>query len=395
MKSFTDLFIGRPVLAIVVSAVIVIAGLNAWRTLSVRQYPRSDNAVVSVSTVYVGASADVVRGFVTSAIERSIASVDGIEYVESKSLLGLSLVSARLKINYDTTKALVDITAKVNQVRNELPAEAEIPSIGVATADSDFAAAYLSFSSDTRTQSEITDYIVRSVQPRLAALQGVQEIQIFGARTYAMRVWLDPDRMAAHGVSPADVRAALAANNYLSAVGGTKGAFVQVNLTTNTDLHTQEEFSNLVIRQQNDTIVRLRDVAQVELGAEDYDTTVTMNGESTVFLGVQPLPTANTIEVVERVRADLEEIRRDLPNGIVADVAYDASEYVSDAIHEVEGTLIDTLLIVVIVIFLFLGSLRSVLVPVVAIPVSLIGGIFLMQAFGFTLNLLTLLAIVL
>ncbi|HEX6996551.1 MAG TPA: efflux RND transporter permease subunit [Gammaproteobacteria bacterium] len=395
MRTFTDLFVRRPVLAIVVSAVIVIAGLNAWRTLSVRQYPRSDNAVVNIATVYVGASAEVVRGFVTSAIERAIASVDGIEYVESKSLQGLSLVSARLEINYDTTKALVDITAKVNQVRNELPAEAEIPSITVATADSGFAAAYLSFTSKTRPQSEITDYIVRSVQPRLAALSGVQEIQIFGARTYAMRVWLDPVRMAAHGVSPADVRAALAANNYLAAVGSTKGALVQVNLTANTDLHTVEEFRQLVIRRENDTIVRLRDVADVELGAEDYDTTVTMNGQSTVFLGVQPLPDANTIEVVERVRADLEEIRRDLPDGIEAAVAYDASEYIRDAIAEVEGTLIDTLFIVVLVIFLFLGSVRSMLVPLVAIPVSLIGGIFLMQLFGFTLNLLTLLAIVL
>ena len=395
MKTFTDPFIGRPVLAIVVSVVIVIAGLNAWRTLSVRQYPRSDNAVVNVATVYVGASADVVRGFVTSAIERSIASVNGIEYVESKSLLGLSLVSARLKINYDTTKALVDITAKVNQVRNELPLEAEIPSISVATADSDFAAAYLSFSSKSRSQSEITDYIVRSVQPRLAALEGVQEIQVFGARTYAMRVWLDPDRMAAHGVSPADVRAALAANNYLAAVGSTKGSLVQVNLTTNTDLHDQEQFRQLVIRQENGTIVRLRDVAEVELGAEDYDTTVTMNGESTVFLGVLPLPTANTIEVVGRVAADIEQIRRDLPAGLEAAIVYDASEYVSNAISEVEGTLIDTLVIVVLVIFVFLGSARSVLVPVVAIPVSLIGSVFLMQMFGFTLNLLTLLAVVL
>jgi multidrug efflux pump len=375
--------------------VIVIAGLNAWRSLSVRQYPRSDNAVVNVSTVYVGASAEVVRGFVTSAIERSIASVDGIEYVESKSLLGLSLVSARLKINYDTTKALVDITAKVNQVRNELPAEAEIPAISVATADSGFAAAYLSFSSTTRSQSEITDFIVRSVQPRLAALAGVQEIQVYGARTYAMRVWLDPDRMAAHGVSPADVRSALEANNHLSAVGNTKGSLVQINLTANTDLHTVEEFRDLVVRRSGDTIVRLQDVADVELGAEDYDTSVTMNGDSTVFLGIQPLPTANTIEVVELVRADLEGIRRDLPSGIEASVAYDATEYIQDAINEVETTLVDTLVIVVLVIFLFLGSVRSVLVPVLAIPVSLIGGIFLMQLFGFTLNLLTLLAIVL
>lgn len=395
MKVITDLFVRRPVLAIVVNVVIVLAGLQAWSSLSVRQYPRSDNATVTIATVYVGASADVVRGFITTPIERSIASADGIDYVESKSLLGLSLVSARLKLNYDPTKALADITAKVNQVRNELPAEAEVPSIGVQSADSEFAAVYLSFSSDVMSQSQITDYLVRAVQPRLAALPGVQRTEIYGARTFAMRVWLDPARMAALNVSPREVRGALAANNYLAAVGSTKGAFVQVNLTANTDLHTPEQFEQLVIRQQNDTIVRLRDVADVELGAEDYDTRVRFNGQTAVFMGVFPLPVANTIEVVEHVRADLQGIRQDLPPGLAAAVAYDTSEYIDNAIHEVVDTLTDTLTIVVIVIFLFLGSFRSVLVPLVAIPVSLIGGIFLMQTFGFTLNLLTLLAIVL
>ncbi len=395
MTAFTDLFVRRPVLAIVVNVVIIIAGLQAWSSLSVRQYPRSENASVTVSTVYVGASADVVRGFVTTAIERSIASADGIDYVESKSLLGLSLVTARLKLNYDPTKALADITAKVNQVRNELPAESEVPSISVQSADSEFAAAYLSFSSDILSQSEITDYLVRAVQPRLAALEGVQRGEIFGARTFAMRIWLKPAHMAALNVSPAQVRAALAANNYLAAVGSTKGAFVQVNLTANTDLHTTEDFKQLVIRQENDTIVRLRDVADVELGAEDYDTEVRFNGQTAVFMGIHALPNANTIDVVERVRTELEAIKGDLPEGLEATIGYDTSEYISSAIREVVGTLTDTLIIVVIVIFLFLGSFRSVLVPVVAIPVSLIGGIFLMQAFGFTLNLLTLLAIVL
>src|SRR5215831_8816739 len=385
MKAFTDLFVRRPVLAIVINIVIVIAGLQAWRSLSVRQYPRSENASVTVATVYVGASAEVVRGFVTTAIERSIASADGIEYVESKSVLGLSLVTARLKLNYDPTKALADITAKVNQVRNELPPEAEVPSISVQSADSQFAAVYLSFSSDSLSQSEITDYLVRAIQPRLAALAGVQRGEIYGARTFAMRVWL----------KPAQVRAALAANNYLAAVGSTKGALVQVNLTANTDLHTAEQFKQLVIRRENDTIVRLQDVADVELGAEDYDTEVRFNGETAVFMGMFPLPNANTIEVVKRIRTEMTSIQKDLPQGLQASIAYDASEYISNAIHEVVGTLIDTLLIVVVVIFLFLGSFRSVLVPVVAIPVSLIGGIFLMQAFGFTLNLLTLLAIVL
>jgi multidrug efflux pump len=394
-KAFTDIFVRRPVLAVVVSVVILIAGIQAWSSLSIRQYPRSENATISIATVYVGASADVVRGFITTAIERAIASADGIDYVESKSLLGLSLVNARLKLNYDATKALADITAKVNEVRNQLPAEAEVPAISVASADSFIAAAYLSFSSSTLNQSQITDYVVRSIQPRLAAVAGVQRVDIYGARTFAMRVWMKPDRMAALNISPAQVRAALAANNYLAAVGNTKGSMVQVNLTANTDLHTVEEFRQLVVKQANDTMVRLQDVAEVELGAEDYDTEVRFDGQAAVFAAIFPLPNANTIEVVGRVRTELEAIKQDLPRGLEAMIGYDASEYISNAIHEVLVTLTDTLLIVVLVIYLFLGSVRSVIVPVVAIPVSLIGGIFLMQTFGFTLNLLTLLAIVL
>ncbi|MBU6951385.1 efflux RND transporter permease subunit [Hahella sp. HN01] len=395
MKAFTDIFVRRPVLALVVNIVIIIAGVQAWNSLSVRQYPQSENASVTVATTYVGASADVVRGFVTTAIERAIASADGVDYIESKSMLGLSLVTARLKLNYDPTKALADITAKVNQVRNELPAGSELPAISVQSADSEFAAAYLSFWSESLSQSEITDYLVRVVQPRLAALSGVQRADIFGARTFAMRIWLKPDHMAALNISPAQVNAALAANNYLAPVGSTKGSFVQTYLTANTDLHTVEQFKELVIRQENDTIIRLQDIADVELGAEEYDTEVSFNGQTAVFMGIFPLPSANTIEVVERVRKDLEAIKEDLPPGLQGGIGYDASEYINNAIHEVVGTLTDTLLIVVVVIFLFLGSFRSVLVPIVAIPVSLIGAIFLMQMFGFTLNLLTLLAIVL
>ncbi|MFP2768106.1 efflux RND transporter permease subunit [Oceanisphaera sp. KMM 10153] len=395
MRAVTDIFVRRPVLALVVSIVIVIAGLQAWWSLSVRQYPQSENASVIVATPYIGASAEVVRGFVTTAIEGAIASADGIDYVESKSLLGLSLVTARLKLNYEPTRALADITAKVNQVRNELPTEAEVPAISVQSADSEFAAAYLSFSSERLSQSEITDYLVRVVQPRLAALEGVQRAEIFGARTFALRVWLKPERMAALNISPFQVSTALAANNFLSAVGSTKGAQVQVYLTANTDLHTAEQFRQLVVRRQGDTLVRLQEVAEVELGAEDYDTEVSFNGQTAVFMGIFPLPNTNTIEVIQGVRADLKALGRDLPSGLNAEIGYDASEYIDNAIHEVVGTLADTLLIVIVVIFLFLGSWRSVLVPVVAIPVSLIGAIFLMQAFGFTLNLLTLLAIVL
>ena len=393
--SFTDLFIKRPVLAIVVNVVIIIAGLQAYRSLNVRQYPRSDNATVTVSTVYVGANAELVRGFVTTPLERVIAAADGIDYVESKSLQGFSLITARLKLNYEPTKALAEISAKVNQVRNDLPPEAEVPSISVQSADSQFASAYISFASDILNQSEITDYLVRIVQPRLSAVPGVQRAEILGARTFAMRIWLKPEVMAALNISPSQVRAALAANNYLAAVGTTKGALVQVNLTANTDLHSAAEFKRLVVRQTNDTIVRLEDIADVVLGSEDYDSRVRLSGQTAVFLGIFPLPQANTVDVVKRVRVELEALKKDLPSGVSARIGYDASEYISNAIREVTSTLVETLIIVVIVIFLFLGSVRSVLVPILAIPVSLIGGIFLMQIFGFTINLLTLLAIVL
>ncbi|MBL9187384.1 MAG: efflux RND transporter permease subunit [Opitutaceae bacterium] len=393
--SFTDLFINKPVLAIVVNLVIVIAGVQAWRSLSVRQYPRSENASVVINTVYVGANAELVRGFVTTPLERAIASAEGIEYIESKSILSFSTISARLKLNYDTTKALADITSKVNQVRNELPPESEIPAISVVSADQSFAAAYLGFSSDILSQGEITDYMVRVVQPRLAALAGVQNIELIGMRTFAMRIWLKPEIMASLNVTPAQVRQALAANNYLAAIGTTKGALVQENLIANTDLHSVAEFKRLAIREQNGAVIRLEDVADVELGAEEYDTQVRQTGQTAVFIGVHTLPNANTIDVVKLVRTELEAIKKDLPTGLEASIGYDSSEYISNAINEVTKTLTETLIIVVAVIFLFLGSWRSVLVPIMAIPVSLIGGVFLMQTFGFTLNLLTLLAIVL
>ena len=392
---FTDLFIRRPILAIVVNLIILIAGISAWNSLSVRQYPLSENAAVQISTVYVGASADLVRGFITTPLERAIGAAEGIDYVESKSLQGISIITARLKINYDSTKALADISSKVDQVRNDLPVEAQVPAISVQSADSEFAAAYLSFSSDILSQEQITDYLDRVVQPRLSAVTGVQRIEIFGARTFAMRIWLKPDRMAALGISPSDVQQALAANNYLAAVGSTKGALVQTRLAANTDLHSPEEFRRLVIYQKDDIIVRLQDIADVELGSEDYDTLVRYSGQTAVFAGVFPQPNANIIDVIDGVRVELDKMQQDLPAGLDASIGYDASAYVSDAIHEVTNTLTDTLLIVVVVIFLFLGSFRSVLIPVMAIPVSLIGGIFLMQMFGFTLNLLTLLAIVL
>jgi multidrug efflux pump len=392
---FTDLFIRRPVLALVISLLITIAGLQAIRTLNVRQYPRSENAAITVTTVYVGASADLVRGFITTPLERAIAAADGIDYIESQSAKGTSTIKVRLKLNYDSTKALAEISSKVDQVRNDLPPEAEVPILNIESADSEFASAYLSFSSDVLLQNEITDYLMRVVQPRLSAVEGVQRAEILGARTFAMRIWLKPDRMAAFHITPTQVREALAANNYLSAVGQTKGALIQVNLTADTNLQTVEEFRHLVIHQQDDAIVRLADIADVVLGAEDYDTEVRFSGQTAVFMGIWALPNANSLDVIRRIRVEMESIRKDLPTGLEGRLAYDATDYINNAIHEVIKTLGDTLIIVILVIFLFLGSMRSVLVPVVAIPLSLIGAVFLMQSFGFTVNLLTLLAIVL
>src|SRR5438067_269838 len=395
MKSFTDLFIKRPVLAMVVSFVILIAGLQAMRTINVRQYPRSDIASIKITTVYVGADAELVRGFITTPLERAIAAADGIDYIQSQSSQSTSTITVRLKLNYDANKALSDISSKVDAIRRDLPPDAEIPVLKIQSADTQTASCYLSFTSDILQPNEVTDYLVRLVQPRLTAVGGVQKADILGGRTFAMRIWMKPDRMAALNINPAQVRNMLARNNFLSAVGNTKGSLLQVNLTANTDLHTVDDFKKLVIRQEKGNLVRLSDIADVELGAEDYNTEVRFSGQKAVFMGIYVLPNANAVDVIKRVRAEMEQIQRELPAGMKGEIAYDATAYINDAIHEVVKTLIDTLLIVMVVIFLFLGSVRSVVVPVVAIPISLIGALFLMQLFGFSLNLLTLLAIVL
>jgi len=392
---FTDLFVKRPVLAIVVNLVILIAGLQATRSLSVRQYPRSDIAVVRVATVYVGANADLVRGFITTPLERVIASADGIDYMESSSAQGVSTITVHLKLNYDTNAALTQIQAKVAQVRNDLPPEAEAPIIELETADNQFAAVYLGFSSADLDQNQITDYLTRVVQPKLSAISGVQRADILGARTFAMRIWLKPDRMAAFDISPSALREALARNNYLSALGRTKGSMVSVNLIANTDLRTPEEFRQLVVKEEGGIVVRLGEIADVTLGAENYEQDVRFNGEAATFMGVWVLPTANSLDVIGKVREAIPGIEAQLPAGMKVGIPYDSTEYIQDAINEVLRTLTETLLIVIVVIFLFLGSVRSVIIPVVAIPISLIGAVFLMLAAGFTINLLTLLAIVL
>ena len=395
MKSITDIFVRRPVLAIVINLIIIIAGIQAISSLTVRQYPRNDNAVVTVNTAYIGASAELVRGFITTPLERAIAGADGIDYIQSQSAQGLSTISVRLELNYDPIKALSEITSKVNQVRGDLPPEAEVPVINVESADSAFASAYLSFSSDILQDNQITDYLTRVVQPRLSALEGVQRAEVLGARTFAMRIWLQPDRMAALNITPVQIRAALASNNYLAALGKTNGQYIQVNLSANTDLSTVEEFKHLVLRSENGAIIRLSDVAEVSLGSETYDTEVRYTGKTAVFMGIWPLPNANSLDVMALVHEDMAALQAALPKGMSAVVAYDATEYIDSSIKEVMKTMTETLLIVVAVIFLFLGSFRSVLIPVIAIPVSLIGAVFLMSLLGFSLNLLTLLAIVL
>jgi multidrug efflux pump len=392
---FTDLFLRRPVLAIVVNLIIIIAGLQAVRTLNVRQYPKLQSASISVTTVYVGANAELVRGFITTPLERVIAAADGIDYIESQSVQGLSTINVRLKLNFNSSSALADISARVDQVRAELPPEAQIPAISIQPSDSQIAAMYMAFGSTILADNQVTDYLMRVVQPRLSAIAGVQRADILGGRTFAIRAWLKPERMAALNVSPAQVSQAMGANNYLAAVGQTKGALVQVNITAATDLKSVDEFKKLVIRAQNGSLVRLSDVADVELGADTYEQDVRMSGKKSTFMGIWVLPNANSLDVIARVKEEMTTLKAELPTGMQASIAFDSTKYINSAITDVQRTLLETIGIVIVVIFLFLGSLRTVLVPLVSIPVSLIGAIFLMQVFGFTLNLLTLLAIVL
>jgi multidrug efflux pump len=394
-KSFTDLFVRKPVIALVVNIAILIVGVVAYFQLNTRQYPRSDSAVVKVTTVYFGASAETVRGYITTQLERVIASADGIDYIDSTSSAGMSTINVYLRLNYDTNAALSQISAKIDQVRSELPPEAEAPSINVETSDNQFASMYLSFYSDTMDQNQITDYLNRMVQPSLSSVKGVQKADVLGGRVFAMRVWLKPDELAARNLSPSEVRQALQANNALAAVGSTKGSMMSMSLIANTDLKNVDQFKQLVVAEKNGTIIRLADVAEVVLGAESYDEEVRFGGKTATFMGVWVLPNESTVEVIKRVRESMPAIQSALPAGLNATIAYDGTAYIDDALKEILTTLLETLLIVTVVIFAFMGSFRSVLIPIVAMPVSLVGALILMLAFGFTINLLTLLAIVL
>jgi multidrug efflux pump len=391
----TDIFIKRPVLAVCVNVLIFLAGYQSIRSLNVQQYPKSDVSVVTVKTSYVGAPAELVRGYISTPLERVISSADGIDYIESKSRQGLSEIIAHLRLNFDVNVALTQIQAKVAQVRNELPPEAEAPIINVENSDNRFASLYIGFSSENLEPNQLTEYLSRVVQPQISAVAGVQRADILGARTFAMRVWLKPERMTALGVSAADVKEALSKNNFLSAVGNTKGFLVSVNLVANTDLKSADEFKKLVVAKRSARIVRLEDIAEVVLGAESYDEDVRFSGKQATFMGVWVLPNANSLDVVAAVRKALPSITENLPSGVTLTVPYDATTYIRDSIREVIVTLTETILIVIVVIYLFIGSLRSVLVPVVAIPLSLVGATTVMLACGFTVNLLTLLAIVL
>jgi len=391
---FTDLFIRRPVLAVVVSLFILVLGLRSIGVLNVREYPYTQNAVVTVSTVYFGADPALIAGFITSPLENSIAQANGIDYLSSSSLQGVSTIQATLRLNYDPAKAMTEINTRVNAVLNQLPKESQQPVITL-TVGEPIDSMYIGFFSKELPTNKITDYLFRVVQPKLQAVEGVQTAEILGKRLFAMRAWLDPWKMAAYGLTATDVSNALAANDFISAVGRTKGQMVTVELTAATGLHTVEEFSDLVIRQVNGSVIRLGDVAMVSLGSEDYDTAVAFDGQSAVYIGIQVAPSANLLTVIRNVRNAFPPIEAQLPEGLDARIVYDATRYVNSSIHEVVSTLVQALLIVTAVIFLFLASVRSVSIPVIAMPLSLIGTFFIMLILGYTINLLTLLALVL
>ena len=390
----TDLFIRRPVLATVVSLLILLLGLRALVSLPIRQFPKTENATVTVTTQYYGASADLIAGFITTPIEAAVAEAQGIDYLTSQSSNGVSTVTATLRLNYDSNRALAEINTKVNSVLNQLPTGTQQPVITVEVGAT-VAGMYLGFNSDTLPPNQITDYVIRIVQPKLQTVPGVQKAELLGARQYALRVWLDPRKLAASGLTAADVYTALQDNNYLSAIGTTKGQMVSIDLTAGTDLHSADEFKNLVVKQKDGALVRLQDVGNVVLGAEDYDSDVAFKGKRSVFIAINVAPNANILTVMSDIRKIFPEIQAQMPAGLHGEIGYDATSYVNAAIRDVVKTLLETLVIVTLVIFLFLGSPRSVIIPTIAMPLSLLGAFFVMLTLGYSINLLTLLALVL
>ena len=391
---FTDIFIRRPVLSVVISLLVLVLGLRSFGILPVLQFPRTQNAVITVTTTYFGADPDLVAGFITTPLENAIAQVNGIDYMTSSSTNSTSVITVYLKLNYDSDKALTEMSAEISSVLNQLPPQTQKPVMKISIGQT-LAAMYIGFSSKVLPSNYITDYLLRVVQPKLQAVDGVQTAELLGAKNFALRAWLDPKKLAAYNLTAADVSAALAQNDFLSGVGNTKGQMVQVNLNASTNLHSVEEFRNLVIRQSGNAMVRLQDVANVTLGADNYDEKVAFDGNSAVYIGIHVAPSANLLDVVKGVRAVFPEIQAQLPAGISGRIVYDSTKFVNSSIHEVVKTLAEALLVITLVVFAFLGSPRSVLIPVIAIPLSLIGTFTVMLALGFSINLLTLLAFVL
>ena len=397
---FTDIFVRRPVLATALSLVILLLGLRAWSEMAVRQYPKVTSTLVTVTTAYPGASSSTVLGFVTARLEQAIASAPGIDYMTATSSQGTSTITVYMRLNYNPNAAVAQIMSKVQQVQNQLPTGTQAPVIN-ETVGNQTALMYLAFYSKTLSQQQVNDYVLRVVQPAIQGVKGVGQAQIVPAGTgpsgdsFALRVWLNPNRMAALGVTPAEVSAALASNNYISAVGRTRSNNIARPIRADTILHNASEFRNLVVAHSGNTLVRLKDVAKVELGGQNYNQAVYYNGQPAVFIGVFATPNANSLSVANGVHRAFAQLKRSLPPGIRAAVPYDGSVFIQKSIHEVMTTIAITLAVVVIVIFLFLGSLRSLLIPAVAIPLAIVGGGIFMIAFGYTINLITLLAVVL
>src|ERR1700756_5122902 len=390
MKNFTDLFIQRPVLAAVVSLLILVLGLRSLAGLPVNEYPQTQNAVVTISTTYYGADAETVAGFITQPLEGAIAQAQGIDYLSSSSAAGVSTITATLRLNYDANRALTEINTQVNSVKNQLPAQAQAPVLTVATGQT-IDAMYMGFYSKDLPTNNVTDFLVRVVKPKLDSITGVQTAELLGARQFALRAWLDADKLAAHGLSAADVSQALTTNNYLAALGSSKGQMVTVPLTAGTDLHSLDEFKKLIVKQSGDSIVRLEDVANVTLGSENYDFNVAFSGVRSVFIGIKVAPEANILDVAKQVRTVFPDLQSQLPSGLTGKIVYDSTDFINTSIKEVVKTLVEVLLIVAVVIYLFLGTFRAVLVPLVAMPLSLVGTFFIMLMLGYSINLLTLL----
>ncbi len=392
--NWTDIFIRRPVLSLVVSALVLIFGLKAIGSLPVNQYPQTQNAIVTITTAYYGADPETIAGFITQPLEASVAQAQGIDYLSSTSVSGVSTIIATLKLNYDSNAALTQIQTQISAVKNQLPPQAQQPVLTVQVGQST-AAMYMGFYSDDIPNNAITDYLLRVVKPKLDSVDGVQSAEITGGRKFALRAWLDREKMAGLGIGADDVYSAMSANNYLSAVGSTKGDMVAVDLVAGTDLHTLDEFRKLVVKKDGINIVYLDQVANVTMGSEDYNTNVAFSGKKSVFIAIKVAPQANLLDVAQRVRDAVPDIQKQLPIGMTGKVVYDSTMFITSSIDEVVMTLLEALLIVTVVIYLFLGSYRAVAVPVIAMPLSLIGTFFLMQVLGYSINLLTLLALVL